>query len=163
MPKEDNQKGDSYEKAKDYALKQLEYASKSEKELREKLYSKEYESSVIDRVMDFLKEYNYLDDYKYAKDYIAKKLPTQGKNKMKFSLMSKGISKDIIEELLQDIDSEDEDAIAYEIAEKKYLNLIKSEGDKRKLYKKLGDFLVRKGYSYAVTKKVLERLLQVEL
>lgn len=159
MPMED----ECYEKGKEYALRQLDYSSKTEKALREKLYSKEYEKSVVDKIVIFLKEYSFLDDYKYAKDYIARKISTDGKNKMKFSLINKGVSKEIIDELLEAIDEEDENVIAYEIAEKKYLNLINTEMDKRKLYKKLGDFLVRKGYSYEVTKKVLSRLLSVDL
>jgi regulatory protein len=154
---------DNFNQGKEYALRQLEYSNKSEKEMREKLYLKDYEEAVVDKVIDFLKEYTFIDDNKYAKDYIKKKLPSQGQNKIKYSLIGKGISKEIIEKLLQEIDSSDEDTIAFTMAERKYLSLIRTEQDKKKLYKKLGDFLIRKGYSFEVTKKVLSRLLQVDL
>ncbi len=39
---------------------------RTEKEMRTKLKSLDYSEEVIERVMEFLFKYSYIDDYKYA-------------------------------------------------------------------------------------------------
>lgn len=48
---------------------------------------------------------------------------------------------------------------AFEIAEKRYNILAKSEGNTMKLKKKLYDFLVRRGYSYDIVNSVIKELI----
>ena len=71
------------------------------KQVRDKLIAKGYEEKVIIRVIDFMKNYNFIDDKRYAESYIKEKMRTSGRNKIKFALSKKGISKNIIEDKLE--------------------------------------------------------------
>src|SRR3712207_8633904 len=59
---------DNYLKGKNYALKLLERSYKTEKEITDKLEAKEYEPKAIERIMNFLKEYNFIDDDRYRSE-----------------------------------------------------------------------------------------------
>lgn len=50
---------------------------KTEKELRDKLTEKGFEEDTIKRAIEFLKEYNLLNDEKYAEMYIKDRLRSQ--------------------------------------------------------------------------------------
>ena len=94
----------------------------------------------------------------YTESFIKEKtnLNKYGPVKIRYDLIRKGISKDIIDEVF-DIDFNEEYSRAYELAQKK----IKSykNNDRNAIYRKLGGFLQRKGYSYDVVVKVLREIL----
>lgn len=149
----------NYLSCKDTALNIIERSYKSEKEIREKLQSKGYDEKSIDKSIDFLKSYNYLDDVKYVELYIKEKIKTQGKNKIKYSLLRKGISEEIVKAKLELIDNDIQYTAAEIMAKKKYTLLVKEEKDIRKLYKKLGEFLMRNGYDGDLVKEILAKVV----
>ncbi|WP_102399981.1 recombination regulator RecX [Haloimpatiens massiliensis] len=153
---------DNYLNGKNYALKVIEKTYKTEKEIRDKLYKKEYGDKAIDRIISFLKEYKFLDDYKYAEAFIKERIRKYGKNKIKFDLMKKGIEEDLIIEKFSDISYEKEYDSAYTLGEGKYKILIKSEKEIgkniSKIYKKICDFLIRRGFDYNIVNSVIEQL-----
>ena len=103
-------------KCKETALRIIERSYKTEKEMQNKLIEKGYDSESVGIAINFLKEYNFINDNNYVKMYIKDRISTQGKQKIKYSLIRKGISDDIIEEFLEDIESEDEKSAAIELA-----------------------------------------------
>lgn len=151
---------DNYIKCKNDALHSIEKAYKTQKQIVEKLLAKGYEKSTIDKVILFLKEYNFLDDSKFAEMYVKEKLASQGRNKIKYSLIQKGIDESIIKEKLQNIDKEKEENSLEKLGMSKYEQLIKREEDTRKIYKKLGDYLIRRGYPWEDVKSFLNRVLK---
>ena len=74
--------------------------------------------------MDFLKQYKFIDDEKFTETYIKDKLKSQGKNRIKYSLLNKGIDEELIKEKLSYIDNDDEENVALKLAQKKYKILI---------------------------------------
>lgn len=151
---------DSLIKCKNTSLKIIERSYKTEKEMVEKLLSKEYEKDIVVETIKFLKEYNFIDDKKYAKMYINDKVKKEGKNKIKYALLRKGVKEDVVLELLDTIEDDKVVEIATELAIKKLRVLEKRENDKRILSQKLYRFLMSKGYNYdlvsAVTKDVVK-------
>ncbi len=156
-------KDDEFIKCKNSALRTVEKAYKTEKELTDKLKERGFEEDTIYKTLSFLKEYNLINDEKYAQMYIKDRLRTQGRNKIKYALIRKGISEDMLSEKLANIDSEDEDDTAFKLAEKRYNILKKKESDKYKLSQKLFRFLLSKGYDYDCCNKVVRRLTNNEL
>ncbi len=150
---------DNYIKCKNDALKLLEKSYKTEKQVYDKLFGKGYENKTIEKVVIFLKDYNFINDSKYADMYIKERIGVEGRNKIRCSLLQKGIDKSIISERLENMDSNTETEALVKIAENKYNQLVKRENDKRKLYKKLGDFLIRKGYSFEDVKHVVDKFI----
>lgn len=149
---------DNYIKCKNVALKVIERSAKTEKEIRDKLIAKQYNSETIQRVMEFLKVYGFAEDRKYIEMYIKEKSNSCGRNKIKFALVAKGIEQKLICEMIKEINPEDELSSAKALAEKK-IKTINWQEDKRKGYKKLFDFLARKGYTVDVIKAVLSDIL----
>ena len=69
----------------------------------------------------------------------------------------KGVSRDIADEILEEY-CDGEYEIALELAKKK-IHSYKND-DRNSIYRKLGGFLQRKGYSYDVVSKVLKELVK---
>lgn len=150
-------------KCKNSALRIVEKTYKTEKEMIDKLLQKGYEGIIIEKTIAFLKEYNFLNDEKYSLMYARDKSKIQGKNKIKYSLMKKGIDKDTIENTLESMDNSVEEETAYNLAIKKYRILSKKENDKYKLNQKLIRFLLGKGYDYGLIKNVIKKVTNEEV
>ncbi|MEG2353464.1 MAG: recombination regulator RecX [Clostridium sp.] len=151
---------DNYIKGKNKALKYLESSYKTEKEVRDKLEALEYEEKTINRVIIFLKDYAFVNDKSYSKLYVNTKIKVQGKNKIKQDLLKKGICEEYIYECFNDLQCDVEENTAYLLAEKRLKVISKSENNKIKVQKKLGDFLMRKGYAFQVISSSVNRLLE---
>ena len=153
---------DNYIKCKNKALKTIERTYKSEKELAQKLALKGYDDHIINRTINFMKEYNLLNDNNYATMYVKDKSRNIGKKKIKYSLLQKGIDEEIIESELEKINNDEVKAIVYEMALKKYKVFSKRENDNYKLTQKLYRFLMGKGYDYDLIKDVVKSIVKSE-
>lgn len=134
-------------RAKKRALNLLESRDYTSGQLREKLRQGEYPSACIDEAIAYVESYGYVDDLRYAKDFITYHLETKSRTRMEQDLMRKGISKDIIgaafEELEQEGTGQDEMAMIVRLLEKKkYDSRTASKQDKQRMY----GFLYRKGF-----------------
>ncbi|WP_066892811.1 recombination regulator RecX [Clostridium nigeriense] len=155
-------KEDNYLKCKNTALRIVEKTFKSEKELRDKLILKGYENEEIDKTIKFLKKYSFISDDNYTKMYVKDKSRLQGKKKIKYDLMKKGISENIIEEEISNIDRDDERETAYNLAIKKYNTIAKREDDKFKLSQKLYRYLLTKGYDYDTVSYAVKKVTTID-
>ena len=80
---------------------------KTSKQMRDYLKKKGYDELIINNVIEKLKEYDYLNDKKFAESYVSTYRNKYGKNILISKLLSKGISKNIIDDVLVDFKSED--------------------------------------------------------
>lgn len=151
-------KSENLSKCKESALRTIERSYKTEKEIRDKLLSKEFDSETIDSTIDFLIEYGFIDDSKFVSMYIKDRIRTQGRNKIRYSLISKGVNKLLIEEAFSTLDRDDEMERAIILCEKKYLNISKREDDDFKIKNKLTRYLLGRGYDYDIAKEVIKEV-----
>jgi len=149
---------DNYIKGKNCALHFLERSFKSAKQVVDKLVAKEFDSKTIDRVMKFLKQYEFVDDKRFVDLFIKEKIKTSGKNKIKFTLLKKYLPKELIQEALNEITTEQQLQTALILGEKRMMTIAKSEKDSKKLYKKTADYLVRNGYDFQIVNEVLDKI-----
>lgn len=145
-------------KAKNKALKFLSYRQRSEKEVVDKLKKEGFSQEIIDKTVEFLKGYNLVDDLNFAKNFVMDKsnINKYGPERIKYELYMKGIPESIINKVLKDYD--DEYSVALELARKK-INSYKND-NKSAIYRKLGGFLQRRGFSYECILKVLRELVK---
>ena len=131
----------------------VKYASnklKTEKQIRDYLYKKEFKKATILPVIEKLKEYGVIDDKIYMESYI-KSNPNFSKNKLKQKLIMSGISKDLKDEKLNDLEDED----SCQKNKKKFLkNKIMDQKTREKLIRRL-TYL---GYSWDSINSVLKTL-----
>ena len=149
---------EEFSKYYNLTLRYLSYRSRSEKEIKDYLVKKKLDEGTIESIIIKLKEYKFLDDTKFAKTWISSRL--RYKNKpvwiIEKELSDKGIKKELIQELVSDLDSKKETDLksAKELAQKKldfYRNL-----SPQKRREKTASYLLRKGFSWDVVKKVLQ-------
>ena len=149
-------------KCKGSALRTIERTYKTEKEIRDKLLLKEFDIDSIERTIEFLKEYNLLNDEDYVRMYVKDKMKNQGQNKIKYALIQKGISEELIKKEVSKLNEDSQKEIAYDLAVKKYNLLTKREDDKYKLSQKIYRFLTAKGYDYAIVGEVVKKVVNSE-
>lgn len=149
-------------KCKESALRTIERTYKTEKEMRDKLILKEFDINLIERTIEFLKEYNLLNDENYVKMYVKDKIKNEGQNKIKYALMKKGIKEELIREEISKFNDDSQKEVAYDLAIKKYNLLSKREEDKYKISQKLYRFLIAKGYDYSVVSEVVKKVVNSE-
>ena len=153
---------ESYIRCKESAIKIIERSYKTEKEIRDKLKQKGYEEKQINNSIDFLNEYDFINDNTYAKAFIKDKLSSKGSQKIKYDLMKKGIAKDIIEENLIKVDKNEEKEVALNVGRKKYESIRRKESDNYKLSGKLYMFLISRGYAYDIVKDVVKEIMSLD-
>lgn len=126
------------------AMHILERTDKTEAQLRKKLEESEYPKEAVESAIAYVTSYGYLDDRRYAKHYIEWKKKGKGKARLKMELVQKGISREIIEEVLESTDfGETREMIRQIILKKRKTNIPMNEKEKQRLY----GFLMRKGFS----------------
>lgn len=151
---------DTFIRARETALRSLERTMKTEEEIQKKLLEKEFDDDTIARVISLLKEYNLLNDARYAELYLKEKLRSRGQKKAKFELLHKGVDKEVLNEALDSLkDSSLEEETCFKLAKKKYDQLCKREQDPFKLKSKLYTFLAGKGYEYELISSTLRKIL----
>lgn len=155
-------KKENLSKCKNTALRILERSYKTEKEIKERLIDKGYDLDAILPIVDFLKEYAFINDSEYIKMYIKDRIKRQGAQKIKYALIKKGIDPDEIEANLTILNKNEEINVALELAKKKYSQIVLRESDKYKLSDKLCRFLIGRGYDYALVKDVIKKVINSE-
>ncbi|MDO5038414.1 recombination regulator RecX [Clostridium sp.] len=151
-------KVENLSKCKDSALKTIERSYKTEKEIRDKLLNKEFDEETVEKTINFLKEYTFIDDLKFTKMYVKDRIRTQGRNKIKYALIQKGVNKYLVDEVLEELDRNDEEERALLICEKKYLSICKREEDDFKIKNKLIRYMLGRGYEYEVARNVVSKI-----
>ena len=126
---------------------------RSEKECRDYLYKKIFEKKLdknyIDRIIVKLAEKNYLNDARFAEYYVENRFVKKGVSlkRLKMELMKKGVSKEIIEEVLADTDRNDIEELEKMILKKRS----KYPDDE-----KLTQYLCRQGFQYDLVREMIQ-------
>ena len=138
-------------RAFDYGAYILGLHDRSEKELYEKLLKKGYTPEESASAMAKLANYGYIDDARYARHYAEQKLHSYGKRKVEYDLLHKGVSAEIVAEVLEEL--VDEEIMVDEIKTVMQKKLKGSIPEDRAQLKKLFDSFARKSYEYELVKK----------
>ncbi|MBM7642027.1 recombination regulator RecX [Streptococcus loxodontisalivarius] len=145
-----------YSHGKNLALYYISFKQRTEKEVKDYLFQHEIEARIIYKVLDNLREDKWLDDQKYAESFINQNLSTgdKGPHVLSQKLLEKGISKEIITQVLGDNDFEN-------LLEKQAKKLLKKYSHKlpaRALKDKVAQSLQNKGFHYTDIQGYLNQL-----
>ena len=142
---------------RDVALKKIlhycDYQDRCKKEIFTKLNSFELTDYDRDFIINFLNDEGYINDERYCRSYVKSKLSLKkwGVNKIKISLISKGVDRDIIDTVVSEIDQDSYKEELIKLLENKKIN----ESDPYKRKAKLIRYAVSKGYSLSMVMEVL--------
>lgn len=140
-------------KAKLKAMDLLKSMDRTEYELCSKLKQAGYAEMIVQVALDYVKQYNYVNDYRYACNYINYRKTMKSMKMITMELGKKGISKEMIADAMEEeyqVDHEEE-SIMREI-KKKCKNVEELTYEKKA---KLYTYLYRKGYSQSLIRKAL--------
>ncbi|MCX4306779.1 MAG: regulatory protein RecX [Acetatifactor sp.] len=115
--------------------------------LREKLRSGEYPESCIEEAVAYVESYGYVDDQRYARDFITYNLDRKSRTRIEQDLMRKGIDRETVRVVFGELEEEgteqDEPAMIRCLLEKKrYDGETATMQEKQKMYA----FLYRRGF-----------------
>ena len=146
--------------ANNIALNQLSMSPKTRQQLEKALAKKDTPPDIAKTVLDRLAELGYVDDLAYAQMFIRSKTNTKhlARRAMSYELAKRGVPKDLIEEALLDITTEDEWEMARELVAKK-LRTMKDLGQDV-ITRRLMGTLARKGYPGAIAGAVIREALE---
>ncbi|MCL1929811.1 RecX family transcriptional regulator [Candidatus Saccharibacteria bacterium] len=145
--KDESEFGKSYIRAVDLISRR----PRSEKEIRDYAWKKQWSAEIRDRVIERLKERLYLNDEKFAESFVRSRTNTRNfsKRKMQAELMKKGIQKELMEKVLADSDFDESESLK---------NLMAKKRDKYDSTEKLVQYLARQGFRYDHIKSALDEM-----
>lgn len=132
------------------AVKLLAAKPRSIRELRERLLEKLWTNDeIVDRVIEKLKEYKYLDDEQFANDLAVSQLrqKPQGKRRLQQTMSRKKLDKDIVASAINEAFEKIPEDDLIELAITKRLRL-KGIPETREDTKKFYDHLMRQGFGF---------------
>lgn len=130
----------------------LKTADKTEWQLRTKLRQDEYPKRVIDAAIEYVKSYHYVDDERYAANYIESCREKKSRREMIAGLKSRGVPDDVISRAFEQAEPVDSEAQIRRWMEKRHFDPETASYEEQK---KFINFLQRKGFSYTEIKKAL--------
>ncbi len=153
---------DAVGEARELALNYLSYKPRTTSEVQRRLEREDYRPAVVEEVIAYLEEHEYLNDRTYARLFAEERFAGRGYGpyRVQQDLRKRGISQDTIDWAIGEVfDPESVRGEARRQAEKRWPKLA-YEDDPRKRAKKLYDFLARRGYPFEVVKDVVDRVAE---
>jgi len=139
------------------AYRYLANRDRSACETADHLKKKGLKEAVVQETLCHLKEKKYLDDRRFAEHWARTRAENRqfGRFRLRQELLGKGVSKELIEETLDNLfESVQEIDLARAVVEKKLPSMQDLDADKRK--RRLTGLLQRKGFSLDIVYKVLD-------
>ena len=143
----------------DKMAKYCAYQERCTKDVRDKLKTFDIPQEDRDKILDYLLDNRFVNDERFAKSFVRGKVNQSGWgiNKIRFHLVQKGISKDIIDEALEQTDEEVYRQKLIDILKTK-TKTVKAENDFEKK-RKLAAYAMQKGFEGTLVWEVLKELI----
>jgi len=144
--------------ARGWALNQLARRARSEAELRRTLQRRQAPGSVIEAVIEGLRRAGLVDDAAFARQWVEERALRQGygPRRLTAELRQRGVSSEIIEAALADLDADRERDLALEAGRARSRRL---SGDLTQQRRRLVAFLQRRGFHWDAVEAAVNSLL----
>ncbi len=131
-------------RAKQRALHLLEKQDRTESNLRRKLREGGYPETVIDEAVSYVVSYHYIDDRRFAENYIYFHKDSRSRQRIRQDLLMKGIDKELVDEVMEEGYETDERALIKELLAKKHYDPDTADRkEKARMYR----FLATRGFT----------------
>lgn len=130
-------------RAKLRAMHLLSRTDYTEAGLRRKLDQGGYTAGAVEEAVAYVKRWHYLDDVRYARNYLEAVRGRESRRKAEAKLMEKGVSRQILKELAEENGQEPETEMILQLLRKKCARPeAADDAEKRRLY----GWLARRGF-----------------
>lgn len=132
--------------ARDYTRKQLE----------DKLRQGDYPEACIEEAIAYVASYGYLDDGRYARNYIEYRLQSKTRAQIEAELQRKGVARDVIREAFDELEKagavqDEAEMIRALLDKRKYCADTADAKERQRMYA----YLCRRGFSPELVRKAL--------
>ncbi|MFO7153889.1 MAG: RecX family transcriptional regulator [Caldicoprobacter oshimai] len=154
-PDEERKADEAYQRA----LRYLGFRSRTQKEVEEYLRRKGFEAEAIEKAIEKLKGYGFIDDKDFASNWVNSRMRNNPKSRaaMALELRQKGVDAEIIDEVMELVPREQEEAVANRLAQKYYERY--REVDERERMYKTAQALARRGFDWELIERIIRRLM----
>lgn len=145
-------------KARQKALRLLEYRPRSREEVRIRLTRAGFAEDVVEETLRRLEALGLIDDAAFSQSWVSHRLAGKGmgKARIKWELRLKGVATEVVEEALSALDADTEYESALASAERRWQK--GKEVDQRAKRRRLASYLRRQGYGWDIVSRVLTEL-----
>ncbi|MCM1117829.1 MAG: recombination regulator RecX [bacterium] len=144
-------------RAKLRAMNLLQSRDYTESQLRDKLRDGGYPETVTAQALEYVKSFRYVDDLRYAGDYLTTFAGRKSLRRMEQDLQQKGIARTVIEQAVElwqeQCGGQDELQMACELLDKRHYD---REASDRRQQQRMYNFLMYRGFSSDVIRKALQ-------
>ena len=131
-------------------LKDRDY---TERELRRKLEESGSPEICVDSVLEWAKEHRYIDDRRYAENYVSWHSAGKSRRRILSELLLKGIGQELAERLLSEMPPDEESQILLLLRKKHYDPESRDPAERRRI----ASFLSRRGYSWSEIESAMKK------
>jgi len=146
-----------YKRGKERALYYLKSSDKTVYQMKSKLREGYYPADIVEKIIEFLIKYGYLDDYRFVENYILYNRRRKSVQRMRNDLSVKGIDKVVLDDAFQEIVQDNYD-VEEQMIEEYCRKKINHDIDEKQC-NKIVIALIRKGFKYEQIKSVMRRVL----
>ena len=93
---------EEFDREKTKVMKYIVFKKRTENEVRQKFQSS-IEENILEDIIEYIKDAGYINDYEYIEKQVNeyKLLKTLSIKEIKYKLLSKGLSKDLVDDYIQ--------------------------------------------------------------
>jgi regulatory protein len=140
------------------AMLLLEHMDRTEKGLSDRLRQAGFSAEAVEDAMNYVRSYGYLNDLRYAENYISFRINSKSRQKILQELAGKGIDRETALsawESAAEVEAPDELAVLRSTVLKKCQEETVLD---EKAMRRLQSFLLRRGFSYGDISHVLDEM-----
>lgn len=131
-------------RAKKRAMHLLEKMDRTEYQLRDKLMQGEYPAECVDMAIEYVKSYKYIDDDRYAHNYVRYSQDKLSRRQISIKLMQKGVTRDVINKALEDEYNNDDSLMIRQLLIKRHFEGAKADS---KDFQRIYNYILRRGFN----------------
>ena len=140
-----------FPRGRNYLICLLAARDYTEKEVSDKLKKAHYPETMIEDILNYGRERHYLDDLRYAQDYISFRKSSKSIRLLKYQLSMKGVSDSVLSQIEADNDAE-------ELLPALERYWMKKKGNTYQKNAKTYQYFVRKGYHSSLVKELIQQV-----
>jgi regulatory protein len=150
--------------AKEIAYRFISYKPRTLKEVSDKLKAKGFQSDLVSKVVEELRNYGFINELEYARNFVLNRSrsKTLGELALRRELLSKEISSEIVDEVLSERENLiDEFEIALDLAQgklKQIKSLKKRKRGRDEYKRRIYEFLLRRGFKFETINRVMREV-----
>lgn len=139
-------------RAKKRCLHLLEKQDRTRGDLRQKLTEGGYPADIAESAIDYAASYGYVDDRRYAANYIYYRQEKKSVRRLREDLLQKGIDRSIIDECLDEAELTTDSEKIHQLMEKRHYDPDTADPKERA---RMTRYLLGRGFSYSEVAEVM--------